>query len=104
MLLILLIERLSESMKSCDSLKVNLEFLKKQAKGMESEYLRVTKESSGASGSDDSAQGALEKALKTTIGDMRTALESLKVSFACPHQSLFCLLHLSLAELVQSYF
>ena len=56
---------------------------------MEAEYLRVTKESSGDTASEGTAQGALEKALKTTIGELRTALEALKV---CRHAFYFFLL------------
>ena len=63
---------------------------------MEAEYLRVTDENSGGTGSEETAQGALEKALKTTIGEMRTALESLKVSHR-PSRSFIVLLHPSSA-------
>lgn len=79
LILAILIDRLHHAMKSGDSMKVSLEMLKKQAKGMETEYLRLTKEHSGNSKDGEvDPQLEREKLLKATIADLRASIESLK--------------------------
>eukprot|EP00271_Cylindrocystis_brebissonii_P012026 TRINITY_DN30076_c0_g1_i1.p1 TRINITY_DN30076_c0_g1~~TRINITY_DN30076_c0_g1_i1.p1 ORF type:complete len:243 (-),score=77.84 TRINITY_DN30076_c0_g1_i1:511-1239(-) len=69
-----LLERLHAAMQRSASLEVSVEMVKKQAKGTELEYMRLTKERAGELG--EGLVGEHEERLKATITELRAGLEA----------------------------
>eukprot|EP00270_Netrium_digitus_P011162 TRINITY_DN3531_c0_g1_i1.p1 TRINITY_DN3531_c0_g1~~TRINITY_DN3531_c0_g1_i1.p1 ORF type:complete len:245 (+),score=51.26 TRINITY_DN3531_c0_g1_i1:210-944(+) len=75
----LFVERLHEALKSGDHMKLNIEVLKKQAKGLENEYMRLKKEKEGGdSSNEENGQEAREKSLKARIEELKSENEKIQ--------------------------
>lgn len=79
LLLALGIQALHSTMRERDSCRVSVAVLKKQAKGLETEYLRLSKESAdGAQGGGGAAGDEREKGLRARIDELRGENENLR--------------------------